>query len=84
MFQNLDRGCPRAFPSVFLSACRPLPPPLPPASLPRSQAELDNGASIAALRRFNDNLAALPAHSWGALKGHRLLGSTEGRERSLA
>lgn len=30
------------------------------------QAELDNGAAIAALRRFNDNLAALPADSWGA------------------
>lgn len=31
------------------------------------QAELDNGAAVAALRRFNDNLAALPADSWGAL-----------------
>lgn len=30
------------------------------------QAELDNGAAVAALRRFNDNLAALPADSWGA------------------
>ena len=29
------------------------------------QAELDQGASIAALRRFNDNLRALPAESWG-------------------
>ncbi|KAI7842404.1 hypothetical protein COHA_004043 [Chlorella ohadii] len=30
------------------------------------EAELDNGAAIAALRRFNDNLAALPADSWEA------------------
>lgn len=29
------------------------------------QAELDNGASIAALRRFNDNLANLTAENWG-------------------
>lgn len=29
------------------------------------QAELDNGAAIAALRRFNNLLAALPAESWG-------------------
>ena len=30
------------------------------------QAELDNGAAVAALRRFNNNLAALPAENWGA------------------
>ncbi|EFN57629.1 expressed protein [Chlorella variabilis] len=30
------------------------------------EAELDNGASIAALRRFNDLLANLPAGSWEA------------------
>ena len=35
-----------------------------PAASP--QAELDNGASIAALRRFNDNLANLTAENWGA------------------
>ena len=29
------------------------------------QSELDNGASIAALRRFNDNLSSLPADTWG-------------------
>lgn len=28
------------------------------------QAELDNGASIAALRRFNDNLRSLNATNW--------------------
>ena len=33
---------------------------------PCTQAELDNGISIAALRRFNDNLRALPADQWGA------------------
>lgn len=37
---------------------------------PPLQAELDNGAAVAALRRFNDNLAALPADSWGARGGH--------------
>ena len=30
------------------------------------QGELDNGASVAALRRFNDNLRDLPAATWGA------------------
>lgn len=30
------------------------------------EAELDNGLSVAALRRFNDNLAALPADQWEA------------------
>ena len=29
------------------------------------QAELDNGQSIVALRRFSDNLAKLPENSWG-------------------
>lgn len=29
------------------------------------QAELDTGASIAALRRFNDALRAVPADRWG-------------------
>jgi len=29
------------------------------------QAELDNGAGVAALRRFNDNLRKLPADRWG-------------------
>lgn len=28
------------------------------------ESELDNGASVAALRRFNDNLRNLPAESW--------------------
>ena len=28
------------------------------------ESVLDNGASVAALRRFNDLLAALPAESW--------------------
>jgi hypothetical protein len=28
-------------------------------------SELDQGASIAALRRFNDNLRAIPADRWG-------------------
>lgn len=37
-----------------------------PAAAAAIQAELDNGASIAALRRFNDNLANLSAESWGA------------------
>jgi hypothetical protein len=32
---------------------------------PLPQAELDNGAAIAALRRFSDLLANLPADSWG-------------------
>lgn len=30
-----------------------------------TQAELDQGASIAALRRFNDNLRNIPAERWG-------------------
>jgi hypothetical protein len=30
------------------------------------EAELDNGAAIEALRRFNDNLKSLPAERWGA------------------
>jgi hypothetical protein len=34
-----------------------------------SQAELDQGASIAALRRFNDNLRAIPADRWGGCGG---------------
>lgn len=29
------------------------------------QAQLDAGASIAALRRFSDNLAKLPEQGWG-------------------
>ena len=29
------------------------------------QAELDHGASVAALRRFNDNLANLTVENWG-------------------
>ena len=33
------------------------------------QSELDNGASIAALRRFNDNLSSLPADTWGERSG---------------
>lgn len=32
-----------------------------------AQAELDNGASVRALRRFNNNLRNLPAQGWGAL-----------------
>ena len=38
---------------------------MPPLPAHPAQAELDNGASIAALRRFNDLLANLPAGSWG-------------------
>lgn len=34
----------------------------PPTHL---QAELDQGTSIAALRRFNDNLRHLPSSEWG-------------------
>lgn len=45
-------------------------PTWPPA-LPSAQAELDNGASVAALRRFNDNLRSLPADSWGGRRGGR-------------
>ncbi len=29
------------------------------------EAELDNGAAIEALRRFNENLKNLPADRWG-------------------
>ncbi len=35
------------------------------------QAELDNGASVRALRRFNDNLRCLPAQGWGAPRAPR-------------
>jgi len=35
------------------------------------QAELDNGASVRALRRFNDNLRSLPAQGWGARRALR-------------
>jgi len=51
--------------------CRwPPPPPPPPHPPPRArpshaQAELDNGAGIAALRRFNDALRNVPADRWG-------------------
>lgn len=34
------------------------------------QAELDNGESIKALRRFNDLLRDLPADSWGVQAFH--------------
>lgn len=36
------------------------------------QAELDAGHSIAALRRFSDNLAKLPEHGWGMPPDHHL------------
>ena len=36
------------------------------------QAELDAGHSIAALRRFSDNLARLPENGWGMLPNHHL------------
>ena len=36
------------------------------------QAELDAGQSIAALRRFSDNLAKLPEHGWGMPPDHHV------------
>ena len=48
----------------MLGRCVPAVDAAPP-SPGALQGELDNGAAVAALRRFNDLLANLPADSWG-------------------
>jgi hypothetical protein len=53
---------PRGFPSP----AQQLPELISKETVRALESELDNGAAVAALRRFNDNLAALPADSWEA------------------
>ena len=55
-----------AGPAGAAAACQSLSSLCPSADV---QAELDNGASIAALRRFNDNLSSLPTGTWGERSG---------------
>ncbi|KAL4444936.1 hypothetical protein ABPG77_003986 [Micractinium sp. CCAP 211/92] len=44
----------------------PMPELITKETVRALEAELDNGAAVAALRRFNDNLRSLPADSWDA------------------
>ncbi|MEW5296772.1 MAG: hypothetical protein WDW38_007586 [Sanguina aurantia] len=59
---------PPAIPSVP-STNKSLPQLISKEQLSSLEAELDQGASIAALRRFNVNLQALPSDRWEAVLG---------------